>query len=171
MELLAEVDGRYGPQVDIHLFGVEPDDPLFLVLPRDFRWRSHGVLTRESTAALLSTQDIFLDLSRYQAMGLTAMEAMASGLAVVVPRAGGAASFAVHRRNALVVDTASPESCLEAVASLIEDEELRSALRRAAVRDVVEHFPERAASIVLSALFGNELGNELSEGWEEAASV
>jgi GT2 family glycosyltransferase len=154
MELLAEVDRRYGERVDIHLFGVEPWDPLFHLLPRGFRWQQHGVLAPEATAGLLATQDVFVDLSRYQAMGLTAMEAMSSGLGVVVPRAGGATSFAADGRNALVVDTSSRDACLAAVVSLIEDPELLSRLRSAATRDIVEHFPERAAFQVLSALFG-----------------
>lgn len=38
-------------------------------------------------------------------MGLTAMEAMASGCAVVLPKYGGTGDFAKNESNCLVIDT------------------------------------------------------------------
>jgi glycosyltransferase involved in cell wall biosynthesis len=152
MEVLAELDHRFGERVEIHLFGVEAADPLFELLPREFRWRLPGVLTRAQTAQLLATQDILLELSRFQAMGLMALEAMACGLGVVVPREGGAVSFAVDRQNALVVDTSNASETIAAAASLIEDAELLARLRRRAACDAVKYPPERAAFEMLDAL-------------------
>ncbi len=153
MEILAEVERQYGDRVAIHLFGVESADPLFLVLHRAFRWTNHGVQTPQQMASFLSTQDIFVDLSEFQAMGLTAMEAMASGLGVVVPERGGVRSFARHRENAMFVDTSKPVACLEAIKALIEDRELLTRIRRQAVNDLAEYYPERAAFNILNAIF------------------
>jgi len=159
MERLAEIDRVYGERVEIQLFGDDPGLPLFLDLPRGFRWTHYGCLTREHVASLLSTQDVFADFSHYQAMGLTAMEAMATGLGVIVPQAGGATSFAVHGTNALAVDTSRRQDCLQAIASLVEDASLLARIRRRALADVVAHVPEQSAFNILSALFGDDRGS------------
>jgi GT2 family glycosyltransferase len=153
MEVLREVDRRHGGAVEIVLFGCDPDDPGFRALPRDFAWRHAGVLSRAQTAALLNDVDVFADLSTYQAMGLTALEAMACGAAVIVPQEGGAESFAVHEENALVVDTRSVEACLAAVERLVGDASLRRRLAARGVWRACEFPPEAAAYRVLQVLF------------------
>jgi hypothetical protein len=158
MEVLAEVDRLYGDRVEIYLFGDDPAGSLFLDLPRSFRWTHYGCLTRDQMAALLATQDVFVDFSHYQAMGLTALEAMATGLGVIVPGAGGVTSFAVHGQNALVVDTSRRQDCLRALTSLIEDPNLLARIRRRAITDAVAHIPEQAAFNILSVMFGDDRG-------------
>jgi GT2 family glycosyltransferase len=153
MELLGEIVRRHGSAVEIHLFGVAGDDPQFLELPRDFPFTLHGILSPCGIAALCNEIDVFADLSHFQAMGLTALEAMACGAAVVVPAAGGATSYAVHERNALVVDTEDRGAVLAALTRLLTDHELRAALQRRAVADSAACFPEAAAFNILRALF------------------
>jgi glycosyltransferase involved in cell wall biosynthesis len=101
----------------------------------------------------MRNSDIFLDFSVWQAMGLSAMEAMASGCAVVVPRAGGASDFCIHDRNALVIDTSADEACFEAANRLVQDPHLLSRLRQNATIDVCEFTPRRAARRIAAALF------------------
>lgn len=153
MEVLALVDRQYGDRVAIHLFGVDSRDPLFLDLPRDFQWTNHGLLTQERMAALLSAQDIFVDLSRHQAMDPIAMEAMASGAAAFLPQTGGYGDFVVPGENALVVDTSNPSACLQAIGRLIDDSDLLAKIRSRAQADVVRFWPEQAAFNILNAFF------------------
>jgi glycosyltransferase involved in cell wall biosynthesis len=155
MDVLAEIERTYRDRVEIRLFGGHPRDEGFLELPRAFRWGHHGSLTHEQVASLLSTQDVFVDLSEFQAMGLTAMEAMATGLGVVVPERGGTGSFATDGINALVVNTSFRNDCVKAIASLVEDPGLLARLRRRALGDIVAHVPEQAASNLLAAMFGD----------------
>jgi GT2 family glycosyltransferase len=116
--------------------------------------RTAGVLNhREAVASLLNEVDVFVDFSSHQAMGLTALEAMASGAAAIVPQSGGASSFAVTEVNALVVDTTSSDACLAALMRVAFDHELRRRLQTRAIEDVVQHFPERAAWRVLERMF------------------
>jgi len=159
MQVLKAVAEEFQHQVEIVLFGVDPSESMFLELPHDFAWTSAGMLTPQQMAALLNEMDIFVDFSAYQAMGLTALEAMACGVAVVVPQVGGADSFAVHERNALYVDTADAEACLQALRRLVLDHELRQSLQRQASVDVAAHAPERPAARILEALFGANLVN------------
>lgn len=153
MEILRHIARQYGSKVAIIIFGISLENPEFSDLPHDFAWNLAGILTQTQVAHLLNEADIFVDFSSHQAMGLTALEAMACGSAVVVPARGGAASFARCEENSLVVDTASAEACRAAVSRLIEDDDLRLKLQRQALRDVCEFYLERAAFNILSTLF------------------
>jgi len=156
MELLRQASRRYGGRVEIVVFGTSLGDPGFAELPRDFAWSFAGVLTQEQVAHLLNTVDVFVDFSSHQAMGLTALEAMACGAAVIVPERGGAISFARHEENSLVIDTSSAEACWQALQRLVEDHDLRSRLQRNALVGVCDFFPERPAFNILNVLFGPE---------------
>ena len=103
MEVFTQFYRTHGEAVEIVLFGSETSDPHFQTLPQDFVWRNAGVLTQSQVSSLLNEADIFVDFSEYQAMGLTALEAMSCGVAVIVPANGGASSFAVHNENALIL--------------------------------------------------------------------
>lgn len=150
MELLQRASSEY--QVQPVVFGTEVDDPGFAELPKDFHWELAGILNREQVARLLNDVDIFVDFSSHQAMGLTAMEAMACGVAVTVPELGGTGSFARHEQNSLVVDTSSSQRCWDALQRLIEDRDLRVYLQRNALTEVCDFFPERPAFNILKAL-------------------
>ncbi len=152
MRLLRRLSHRYGHQVEITIFGVAQRDPDWAALPQDFHWRLAGVLTPDQVATLLAQADIFADFSTYQAMGLTALEAMACGAAVIVPEEGGATSFARHEYNALVVDTADENACWAALVRLVEDAELRGWLRRRGIYDACRFYPEQAAYRILEVL-------------------
>ncbi len=99
-------------------------------LPQLSACRNAGLLnSRHAVASLLNEVDVFVDFSSHQAMGLTALEAMACGAAVIIPEQGGARSFADANVNAIVVDTDSPDACLAALVRLTTDHELRRELQ------------------------------------------
>ena len=108
MEILQQVSKMYGSRLEFRLFGCEADDPGFAPLPQDFPWQLAGELRPTQIANLLNEADIFVDFSDFQALGLTALESMACGLAVIVPMHGGTGTFAKHEENCLVVDTHVP---------------------------------------------------------------
>ena len=153
MEVFTQFYRTHGEAVEIVLFGSESSDPDFQALPQDFVWRNAGVLTQSQVSSLLNEADIFVDFSEYQAMGLTALEAMSCGVAVIVPANGGASSFAVHNENALIVDTSSQQLCLESLDRLTLDEKLRTRLQQQALVDACNYYPEKAAYNILAALF------------------
>jgi len=65
--------------------------------------------------------DIFVDFSSRQAIGLSAMEAMVCGAAVIVPLNGGATTFAINEKNSLLVNTSSSDECYNSLIRLLED--------------------------------------------------
>ncbi len=153
MEVLQETWFRFRDRVRLVVFGCSENDPSFRVLPRNFAYHNVGVLSPPKMAWLLNEIDIFVDLSEYQAMGLTALEAMACGCAVIVPQKGGAGSFAVDQINSLIVDTSSKVSIMDALARLITDRDLRSNIQRQAIRDACKWPPEKAAYNMLKVIF------------------
>ena len=158
MALLQQASKRYGRgKIEVTVFGTAPKDPLLTELSAgSFPWQLAGVLYPRQTARLLNEVDVFVDFSAHQAMGLTALEAMACGAAVIVPQKGGAVSFARDCENSLVVDTSSAEACWGGLQRLIEDHELRARLQQQALRDVCQYYPERAAYAILATLLGRE---------------
>ncbi|MBW4509778.1 MAG: methyltransferase domain-containing protein [Scytonematopsis contorta HA4267-MV1] len=153
MEILQQVSQVHGDNIEIIIFGCNSDDHLFLELPHHFPYSNAGILNRSQLAFLLNEVDIFIDLSTFQAMGLTAMEAMACGVAVVVPNKGGASSFARHEVNSLIVDTSSKNACFTQVNRLIFDERLRAQLQKQGLKDICQYSPEKAAYNTLNSLF------------------
>jgi glycosyltransferase involved in cell wall biosynthesis len=153
IEVLHDIYNRHLGEIEIILFGCEPSDPGFFELSISFPWSHAGVLTRPRLANLFNEIDVFVDFSVFQAMGLTALEAMACGVAVVVPENGGSESFARHEGNALIVDTSSKEACLAGLERLVRDGQLRNRLQQRAIFDVCKFTPEFAATNILTALF------------------
>ncbi len=156
MRVLRAIQQRYAQQVEIITFGVSPDDPAFLALPRDFEFQHLGLCTPEQIAQLFNQADIFVDFSLFQAMGLTAMEAMSCGLAVIAPDIGGIHSFARHEYNVLLVNTTSYQACYNSVENLVCNETLRVALMSQARQSLGSFYPEKAAYQLLNFLFTNE---------------
>jgi len=143
------------PQVELHTFGCYKEELNPLLRGNSWfpdRHKHHGRLTHHEVAALLPQMDIFLDYSDFQAMGLTAMEAMSCGCAVVVPKEGGAEDFAENGVNALIVDTSNATECIKVAQRLAADRSLRERLSRAAAESILQWAPETAALRILEAI-------------------
>jgi GT2 family glycosyltransferase/glycosyltransferase involved in cell wall biosynthesis len=153
VQVLQALRVRFGDGVVLSAFGA--DDAELAAAGLDLSGiHNHGRLGRKAMAALLGGSDVFLDLSDYQAMGLTALEAMASGCAVLVPERGGAVEFAEGGNAALATDTADPAAATAAAIRLVEDAALRARLRLRAVAVAPCHSPEFAAARLLDAVLG-----------------
>lgn len=136
MKILKKLKEEFKDKIDIVIFGLKINDPDFRFLEYNFNFTNLGILQSENLAKLFGECDIFIDLSIFQAMGLTAMEAMASGLAVVVPKDGGSTEFALHEVNAIVVNSLNFEESLMGISRLIENQALRHYLSQNAMRDM-----------------------------------
>ena len=154
LSILKKIEKKYGDQIQIWLFGDndirENVDQSYL----DFNWKQFGKLTQHQVASMLSKADIFTDFSSHQAMGLTALEAMASGCSVIVPENGGAVEFVRHKVNGIVVDTTNFQDSMLGLEELIENDALRKQLQLNAIHDVTNYYPEKAAYNIMHCLFG-----------------
>lgn len=89
--------------------------------------------TDAALADFYNSLTVFVLPSAYEGWGLTAVEAMACGAAVVTTASGGTADFAVDGTNALVVPPYAPEALAAACRRLLDDVGLRSRLVAAGV--------------------------------------
>ena len=155
--VLREIKKKYGAHVKINFFGCdatkEYESALFFNREQnDFEYTNYGFLSPEETSLLLSQTDIFVDFSTFQAMGLTAMEAMASGCATILTQYGGVTEFANHEENALLIDTLNHDTCFATLDSLINNPEICNTLSQNAYRDMCQFYPEKAAYSFLNTI-------------------
>lgn len=165
MQVLSSIYNKNKNKLEIIIFGSDPkksriDKVFFDKAPNDFLYTNVGKLSREQMAGLLSTADIFVDYSTFQAMGLTAMEAMACGCAVIVPKNGGTGDFVKEGLNALVIDSSNKDECKGALQMLIDNIELREKLAHQALKDMCEYYPEKCAYKFLEAMFEEKVPGE-----------
>ena len=159
LEIMNELAKKYGEKVVILVFGSDPENSYG---DRDFWNTNHkepqiinlGKLNRYEMASLLSCTDIFADFSSFQAMGLTAMEAMACGCGVIVPKNGGSVEFVVDGKNGIVLDTSKKSLCFRALCRLIDEPEYLYKLAYQAISDSCLYYPEKSAYNFLEACFG-----------------
>ena len=153
LRVLRRLKDRFQDKVAVTCFGGFMSDIASLGIPLE----GIGVVERLApgkVAELLGHAGRFLDFSEWQALGLTALEAMVSGAAVVVPRQGAASENCPHGVAGLVVDSTDEEACFDAACKLVMDAELRLAVRRAGMENAMSLAPESAALTLLEALWG-----------------
>lgn len=84
--------------------------------------------------------DVFVQPSHFEALGNTAIEAMASGLPVIASGVGGLADFCVDGENALIHEPHDPDSLARVLASLLDDPARGAQLAEAGRRTALERF-------------------------------
>lgn len=152
MRVLNRLSQAYGKRVELIVFGSDPNHDKKSILAPTVT--DLGALRPDEVAILMRNIDVFLDFSIWQAMGLSAMEAMASGCAVVVPNNGGTSDFCVDQHNALIVDSSDDDACFAAASRLVDDEALLVRLRQNATREICAYSQQRSALRILDVLFG-----------------
>jgi glycosyltransferase involved in cell wall biosynthesis len=118
------------------------------------------ILTGATTdpAPLYRAADFAIVPSHWESFGLSAAEAMASGLAVVASAVGGLTDYMVDGENGLLTPAQNPDALAAAIRRLIDDPGLRARLGTAA-RQTVAQFDER---VVLGRL--GDILDRVAEG-------
>ena len=159
-KLFQQLHQRFGRQARLLSFGSSDAELLALGIRAQPSFTNLGRLNPAAVAALLQQADLFVDASSFQAMGLSAMEAMASGCAVVGPSQGGLPEVVGSDGVPLAqcVDTHSPSALLEACSTLIQARAEREALAQRALQ-VSNYQPLLAASRMVNLLFADRPAN------------
>lgn len=106
--------------------------------------------SREQLRELYRTCDAFVHPNPREPFGIAPLEAMACGLPLVAPRAGGVLSYA-HGDNAWLCEP-TPESFAAAVVSVFADDEVRRARLACARSTAEQHDWSRSAARYFSML-------------------
>ena len=135
--LLLDVARRLrGHAVEFVLIGPLRSREVLRHLPSNVRWRRSG--TSEQIAAEMRGADVFLLPSVDDAFGLVTLEAMASGVPVIVSDHAGSSEDVADGSTGLVVRAGDRAQLQDAIERLIDDPALRRTLGAAARRHV-EH--------------------------------
>ncbi|WP_353941265.1 glycosyltransferase family 1 protein [Streptomyces sp. HUAS MG91] len=123
VELLAQVCGR--PGVRVVIVGDGPSEAsLRGVLPGA---RFLGRRTGDDLARIYASLDVFVHTGPYETFCQTVQEAMASGVPVVAPAAGGPLDLVAHGTTGLLVPPGDAGAVHDAVETLAADPALRAA--------------------------------------------
>lgn len=90
-----------------------------------------GRRTGDDLARIFASLDVFAHTGPYETFCQTVQEAMASGVAVVAPAAGGPLDLVDHGRTGLLVEPHSADAVRDAVRDLAVDPGLRAAFAHA----------------------------------------
>jgi glycosyltransferase involved in cell wall biosynthesis len=111
------------------------DGPQRAELERRFAGRSAhfvGYLRGEALAQAYASADAFVYASETETMGNVVLEAMASGCAVVAPRAGGIPGLVEEGRTALLYAPSDLDDAVRTTGAVLTDDALRLRLGRSA---------------------------------------
>ena len=93
-----------------------------------------GMLTGGELAAAYATLGVFVHTGPFETFGQAVQEAMASGIPVVAPDAGGPRELVQHGHTGYLVAPGAPAPLRDAVVRLRDDPVLRHSFGRAARR-------------------------------------
>jgi phosphatidylinositol alpha 1,6-mannosyltransferase len=123
VDLLADVSGL--PGVRVVVVGDGPAAPLLRkALPKA---TFLGVRRGKQLARIYASLDVFAHTGPYETFGQAVQEAMASGLPVVAPRAGGPVDLVEDGRTGYLVPPFEAAGFTAAIADLVADPEKRAA--------------------------------------------
>jgi glycosyltransferase involved in cell wall biosynthesis len=83
---------------------------------------------RADVTGILESSDIFVLASHYEGLPISILEAMRAGLPVVATGIGGVSECVHNGSNGLVVPPGDPGALRDALATLIQSPQLRSAM-------------------------------------------
>ena len=123
--------------------------------------RTHfvGWIPPSEVPKYLAAGDVFVGPSRFEAQGLTFIEAMMASTPVVATGVGGIIDSVEHERTGLLVDVAAPEQIARAVERLVGDAKLRTLIIEAARSRAISSFSRASSAERFSRLFSDLVGH------------
>jgi glycosyltransferase involved in cell wall biosynthesis len=116
-------------------------------------------VTHDQIPGYMANCDLFVLPSRAEGFPLVLIEAGAAGLPVVATNIGGIDELITDNTNGLLVEPGDPRTLADAIARVLESDELAERLAAKLRADAVHYTWRRAADEVIAALSG-DLGRE-----------
>jgi glycosyltransferase involved in cell wall biosynthesis len=146
-----------GPDMDDHPWNVGPAARAFVV--------EHGLGATTSFLGSMSdvrpvvqAADLLIQPSHFEALGLSAIEALACGAPVIASAVGGLLDFVVDGQNGRLCPPQDPQALAAAIGELIRDEGLRLELAARARASVAADYDERVVFARFAAVLNQLAG-------------
>ncbi|NOQ55215.1 MAG: glycosyltransferase [Nanohaloarchaea archaeon] len=130
-----------------------------------------GFIEDDTLKRLFRISSVFTIPSRYEPFGITALEAMACGVPVVVADTGGLAETVNHEVDGIKVWPESSESLAWGVSKVLSDWNLAHELSGNAYRKIEEHYNWSGISIRLKSIYNTILEQYTSSDWKPSAAI
>jgi GT2 family glycosyltransferase len=158
-EILRRIKREFGERVEVHMFGLEPDDPFLERQPTDFEYNVLGILPPQAVASLMRESSLFIDASTYQAFGCTGLEAMACRCATILPSQGGISEYAVDGVNTLLAAPNDAGEVLRKVTHYISEPQLYQSIVGEGLKTAARYSIEKACASQLRFFESVRQGN------------
>jgi L-malate glycosyltransferase len=114
-------------------------------LRENLKLENHIIFTgfRENSLSLIKFGDIFIMSSRWEGLGTSIIDAMASGKPVIASRTGGIPELIRSGENGLLVPKEDPKALAEAIINLIKHKDLREKYSSRGQRNAMNFSIER----------------------------
>jgi glycosyltransferase involved in cell wall biosynthesis len=146
-----------GPDMDDHPWNVGPAARAF-VAQHGLQASTSFLGSMSDVRPVMQTADVLIQPSHFEALGLSAIEALACGAPVVASAVGGLLDFVVDGQNGKLCPPQDPQALAAALDLLINDEALRLRLAGRARDSVAAEYDERVVFARLAAVV-----NQLAE--------
>ncbi len=133
-----------GPDMDGHPWNVGPAARELAARHQLESVRFLGSVS--DVASLLRVADVAIQPSHFEALGLSAIEALASGVPVVASAVGGLLDFMVDGENGKLCPPKNPAALAAAIRAVVDDGELRRRLAAGARASVLGEYDEAIVS-------------------------
>ncbi len=125
-------------KIELVVFGEKLKDPGNLFQQAGFEFEYHYRPTGDQVARIFSSCDIYVCPSWHEGLGMPAMEAMASGCAVVTTDTGGSRDYAIDQETALVSAPKDIEGLANNLIAVIDDKQLMARLSKNGQKKIME---------------------------------
>lgn len=138
LALLHLLKNRYGKNIEVGVFGDKIEGTT--IKERVELIKYYGRTRQHELAELMRDTDIFVDMSKFQGFGLTNLESMASGVAVVSTDNYGIREYGKDGENCRIIPVDDIPSAVEAISALIEDDEQRIKIANEGLKTARERY-------------------------------
>ncbi len=156
--------------VSFLIYGVGPNEAMLRALAKELhvedRARFMGEISQGEMPLMLKACDMFIRPSRSEGMGISFIEAMATGLPVIATKVGGISDFlfdekqsAEHTQTGWSVDPNAPEQIASVIKDIITQSERATEVTQAAKAMVTEKYDWDTIAPKMKELFDELLKN------------
>ncbi len=115
---------------------------------------------QDDVAPYLSCADLFVMASEQESFGMSTLEAMSCGVAVVAPRVGGLPELVAHGETGTLTTPGDVEALAEAQIALLTDDDRRRAMGDAGRQRALEWFDTEVVVPRYETFYARALGNQ-----------